>query len=100
MDMGIVNAGQLAIYDDIPEDLKNRVEDAVLNRRDDATERLLTIAEKYQGDGSTVEKKKDLNGESGQSTSGLNMRWSMASQILSSKTQKKPARPLIVLGSD
>ncbi|MEE2767452.1 MAG: methionine synthase [Pseudomonadota bacterium] len=60
MDMGIVNAGQLAIYDDIPEDLKNRVEDAVLNRRDDATERLLTIAEKYQGDGSTVEKKKDL----------------------------------------
>jgi len=60
MDMGIVNAGQLAIYDDIPEDLRERAEDAVLNRRDDATERLLAIAEKYRGDGSTVVKKKDL----------------------------------------
>jgi 5-methyltetrahydrofolate--homocysteine methyltransferase len=47
MDMGIVNAGQLAIYDELPKELREHVEDVVLNRRDDATERLLTIAEKY-----------------------------------------------------
>ena len=60
MDMGIVNAGQLAIYDDLPEELLERVEDVVLNRRDDSTERLLDIAEKYRGDGKTVEVKEDL----------------------------------------
>jgi 5-methyltetrahydrofolate--homocysteine methyltransferase len=49
MDMGIVNAGALAIYDDLPEDLRERVEDVVLNRREDATERLLEIAEKFKG---------------------------------------------------
>ena len=47
--MGIVNAGQLAIYDEIPEDLKGAVEDAVLNQRDDATERLVAVAERYAG---------------------------------------------------
>ena len=47
--MGIVNAGQLAIYEDIPADLKDAVEDAVLNRRDDSTERLLEVAERYTG---------------------------------------------------
>ena len=52
MDMGIVNAGQLAIYDDLPGELRERVEDVVLNRREDATERLLEIADKYRGDGS------------------------------------------------
>lgn len=51
MDMGIVNAGQLAVYADIPEDLKERVEDVILNRREDATDRLLEIAQKYQGKG-------------------------------------------------
>ncbi|MCK4744060.1 MAG: methionine synthase [Sulfuriflexus sp.] len=60
MDMGIVNAGQLAIYDDLPEELRDAVEDVVLNRRDDATERLLDIADKYKGDGSTVKKEEDL----------------------------------------
>jgi len=49
MDMGIVNAGALAIYDDLPEDLRERVEDVVLNRRPDGTERLLEIAERYKG---------------------------------------------------
>ncbi len=49
MDMGIVNAGQLTIYDDIPKDLLVRVEDAVLNRRDDSTDRLLDIAEELKG---------------------------------------------------
>ncbi|MDE0452856.1 MAG: methionine synthase [Gammaproteobacteria bacterium] len=47
--MGIVNAGQLGIYDEIPKDLRDAVEDAVLNRRDDATERLVAIAERYAG---------------------------------------------------
>lgn len=49
MDMGIVNAGQLAIYQDIDSDLKEIVEDVLLNRRADSTDRLLEIAEKYRG---------------------------------------------------
>ena len=49
MDMGIVNAGQLAIYDDIPPELRERVEDVVLNRRADATERLLEVADTVRG---------------------------------------------------
>jgi 5-methyltetrahydrofolate--homocysteine methyltransferase len=51
MDMGIVNAGQLAVYDGIPEELREAVEDVILDRRDDATERLLAIAGKYQDAG-------------------------------------------------
>ena len=49
MDMGIVNAGQLAVYEDIPKDLLERIEDVLLNRRPDATDRLLEIAETYRG---------------------------------------------------
>jgi len=48
MDMGIVNAGALMIYDDVPAELRERVEDVVLNRRPDATERLLEIADNYK----------------------------------------------------
>ena len=59
MDMGIVNAGQLAVYDDLSEELRERVEDVVLNRREDSTERLLDIAEKYRGDGIEVKKADD-----------------------------------------
>ncbi len=59
MDMGIVNAGQLAVYDDLPAELRERVEDVILNRRDDATDRLLEIADNYRGDGA-VAKKEDL----------------------------------------
>ncbi|BBL71063.1 methionine synthase [Methylogaea oryzae] len=60
MDMGIVNAGQLALYDEIPAELRDAVEDVILNRRPDGTECLLAIADKYKGDGSSVEKKEDL----------------------------------------
>ena len=60
MDMGIVNAGQLAIYEEIPAELRERVEDVVLNRRPDATERLLEIADKYKGEGGGAEKQEDL----------------------------------------
>lgn len=58
--MGIVNAGQLAVYDDLPAELRDAVEDVVLNRRDDGTERLLELADKYKGDGSGAAKKEDL----------------------------------------
>jgi 5-methyltetrahydrofolate--homocysteine methyltransferase len=51
LSMGIVNAGQLALYEDIPADLRECVEDVVLARRADATERLLEAAERYKGDG-------------------------------------------------
>ncbi|WP_164978565.1 methionine synthase [Pseudoxanthomonas composti] len=49
MDMGIVNAGALPIYDDLDPELRERVEDVILNRRKDGTERLLDIAERYKG---------------------------------------------------
>jgi 5-methyltetrahydrofolate--homocysteine methyltransferase len=51
MDMGIVNAGQLAVYEDIDPELREACEDVVLNRRDDSTERLLDLAESYKGKG-------------------------------------------------
>ncbi|HBS23643.1 MULTISPECIES: methionine synthase [Thalassospira] len=59
MDMGIVNAGQLVVYEEIPAELRERVEDVILNRRPDATDRLLEVAEKYKGTGGP-EKKADL----------------------------------------
>src|SRR5690554_326487 len=60
LSMGIVNAGQLAVYDDLPEELREAVEDVVQNRRADSTERLVDLAEKYKGDGSGAAKKEDL----------------------------------------
>ena len=59
MDMGIVNAGQLDLYEDIPENLRDRVEDVLLNRRPDATERLLEIAKSFRGQ-SEARKEADL----------------------------------------
>jgi 5-methyltetrahydrofolate--homocysteine methyltransferase len=55
MDMGIVNASQLAVYDDLPTELRELVEDVILNRRDDSTDRLLDVAEKYRGAGSNAQ---------------------------------------------
>ncbi|WP_075187900.1 methionine synthase [Teredinibacter haidensis] len=60
MNMGIVNAGQLAIYDDLPDELRTLVEDVVLNHSADATEALLTVANSYRGDGQTQDKKENL----------------------------------------
>jgi 5-methyltetrahydrofolate--homocysteine methyltransferase len=60
LDMAIVNAGQLDIYDQIEPELRERVEDVILNRRSDGTERLLEIAERYRGQ-KGVEQKKDLS---------------------------------------
>ena len=60
MSMGIVNAGQLAIYADIPEDLRDAVEAVILNTHDGSgTEKLLELAEKYRGDGTSNEVKKE-----------------------------------------
>ena len=58
LDMGIVNAGMLQVYDEIPSDLLTLVEDVILNRRKDATERLIAYAEKVK-DGSKAEKKEE-----------------------------------------
>ncbi|WP_227369510.1 methionine synthase [Halomonas sp. M20] len=58
--MGIVNAGQLGVYDDLPTELRDAVEDVVLNRREDATERLLDLAERYKSDAGSGPKKEDL----------------------------------------
>ena len=55
LDMGIVNAGQLAVYQDIPPDLLEHVEDVIFNRRPDATERLVTLADSYRGEGTRRE---------------------------------------------
>ena len=60
MDMGIVNAGQLAVYDQIEPDLREACEDVVLNRRTDATERLLDIAERFKGAAGKEAREKDL----------------------------------------
>ena len=56
LDMAIVNAGQLDVYDTIDPELREACEDVVLNRRSDATDRLLEIADRFRGDGSVVEK--------------------------------------------
>ncbi|MEP2379573.1 dihydropteroate synthase, partial [Parasphingorhabdus sp.] len=56
MDMAIVNAGQLDIYDDIDPELREHCEDVVLDRRDDATDRLITLAEKFRGTDKAAEK--------------------------------------------
>lgn len=61
MDMGIVNAGQLAVYDQIDAELREACEDVVLNRRDDSTDRLLDIAERYRGEGGGKKREKDLS---------------------------------------
>ncbi len=59
LDMAIVNAGQLEVYDDIDPELREHVEDVVLARREDATERLLDLAERYKGQGGR-KKEEDL----------------------------------------
>jgi 5-methyltetrahydrofolate--homocysteine methyltransferase len=56
LDMAILNAGQITVYDDIPPELRERVEDVLLNRRADSTERLLAIADKYRQSGEQQKK--------------------------------------------
>ncbi|WP_233143788.1 methionine synthase [Colwellia chukchiensis] len=61
MDMGIVNAGQLAIYSDIPDTLRVAVEDVIQNSDDGATERLLDLAQEYRGQGASQQSHADLS---------------------------------------
>lgn len=61
LSMGIVNAGQLAVYDDLPTELRDVVEDVVLFRTPEGTENLLAIADNYRGDGTTQTKTEDLS---------------------------------------
>ncbi len=63
MDMGIVNAGMLEVYEDIPKDLLERIEDVLLNRREDATERLVEFAENVKSEGKS--RKQDLTWREG-----------------------------------
>tara|TARA_B110000879_G_scaffold45932_1_gene64778 strand:+ start:748 stop:4443 length:3696 start_codon:yes stop_codon:yes gene_type:complete len=65
LSMGIVNAGQLAVYDDLPEELRKVVEDVVLFRSSEGTDSLLAIADKYRGDGTTQSKTEDLSWREG-----------------------------------
>jgi 5-methyltetrahydrofolate--homocysteine methyltransferase len=61
MSMGIVNAGQLAVYDELPGELREAVEDVILNRNDAGTERLLELAERYRDSGAGNERTEDLS---------------------------------------
>ncbi|MBA6412204.1 methionine synthase [Parahaliea sp. F7430] len=61
MDMGIVNASQLAVYDELPAELREAVEDVILNRRPEATENLLDIADRYRDSGTQEARKEDLS---------------------------------------
>ncbi len=56
LDMGIVNAGQLAVYEDIPQDLKEKIEDVLFNRKPEATDALIEAAQTFKGDGKKVVK--------------------------------------------
>jgi 5-methyltetrahydrofolate--homocysteine methyltransferase len=60
LDMGIVNAGQLAVVEDVPPDLREAVEDVIWNRRPDATDRLVELAERFRGEGATA-RERDLS---------------------------------------
>ena len=90
MDMGIVNAGQLAVYEDIPKDLLERVEDVIFNRRPDATERLVEFADSVKGSGKKREI--DLAWRDEASSSGCRSRWCTASSTSSTRTPKRRAR--------
>ena len=90
MDMGIVNAGQLAVYDEIDPELREACEDVVLNRRPDATERLLTIAERYSGAARQGSQgARTSPGARSRSTSASPTRWSTASPTSSRPTPRR-----------
>ena len=100
LDMGIVNAGQLAVYEEIPKDLLELVEDVLLNRRPDATERLVDI----RRNGKKKDKggrRRTMNGARARSKNGCRMRWSKASTDYidqdTEEARQKYAKPLQVI---
>ena len=88
MDMGIVNAGQLTVYEDIPVELRDAVEDVLLNRRDDATERLLRAGAEVQG-AARRRRRRRSNGAPRRSRSGSSMRSCTGSTSSSSTMPKR-----------
>ena len=90
LDMGIVNAGQLAVYEDIPKDLLERVEDVIFNRRPDATERLVEFAATVKGGGERSRSRTPRGGRR-RSRSGCRTRSCTASSTSSSRTSKRRA---------
>ena len=91
MDMGIVNAGQIAVYDDLDPELREACEDVVLNRRPDAAERLLDLAKKFQRRRAGRPRRPISPGASSRSRSGWRMRWCTASPISSMPTSRRRA---------
>ena len=89
MDMGIVNAGQLVVYEDIPKELLERVEDVLFDRRPDATERLVEFAEQVKGKGKKREI--DLAWREAPVEQRLSTRWSTASSTSSRRTSRRRA---------
>ena len=101
MDMGIVNAGQLAVYDDLPDELRDAVEDVVLNRDPEAGERLVEIAPKYRGYGCRREGRGQGLARMASRQATSNMRWSRASRSSSKRIPRRHVqqaeRPLHVI---
>ena len=90
MDMGIVNAGQIAVYDDLDAELREACEDVVLDRRADAAERLLALAERHRGP--ARKRRRPISpGATGRWRSGCRMRWCTASPISSPSTSRRRA---------
>ena len=90
LDMGIVNAGQLAVYEDVEPELLERIEDVIFARRPDATDRLVEIAERVKGDG--VKRERIRPGARRRSRSASRTRSSTGSSISSRWTPRRRAR--------
>ena len=99
MDMGIVNAGQLIVYEDIPKDLLEHVEDIIFNRRPDATERMVTFAEQVKGSG--TKRENDLRWREGAVESRLSYALVHGNvdfiEIDAEEARAKYGRPLLVI---
>ncbi len=91
MDMGIVNAGQLVVYEDIPKDLLEHVEDIIFNRRPDATERMVEFAATVKGGATKREHDLDV-ARGGASRRGSRTRWCTASSTSSRPTSRRRGR--------
>ena len=91
MTMGIVNAGQLGVYDEIPPELRERVEDVVLNRRPDATERLVALAESFKSQGKQVTEDLSWRAGTGRGAAGARAR-ARDHDATSSRTPRRRGR--------
>ena len=93
LDMGIVNAGMLEVYEEIPKDLLELVEDVMLNRRPDATERLVDLRRTGEAEGRWRHReRRRRSGANCRSKSASRMRWSKASTPSSTRIPKKRGR--------